>query len=176
LHFIMWENLVRRIRPGRPQPESTDVHAAHAPDAKHAGRGVEMGDPGADTGNFSQEMAARRARERKEREGGLPRHARDEGRRLRCPNCRADMRYELLGSVEIDRCPECGGVFLDRGELAELTGEEQSSYLPQSRSGGGQSVLVYTPHGLSNHVRESEQEHERGYEPQAQPKRYDREA
>ncbi len=37
-----------------------------------------------------------------------------------CPKCQAPMRsYERSGIV-VDRCTECGGIFLDRGELDHL--------------------------------------------------------
>lgn len=172
----MWENLVRRIRPGRPQPESANVHAPHAPDPGHGGRGVEMegGAPGGRS--YPEAVARRRGSASSEAEDALPRYGRDEGRRLRCPNCGAAMRYELLGSIEIDRCPDCGGVFLDRGELAELAGDARSSYLPADAAPReSQSVLIYTPHGLSDHVRESEHEHHGG-ESDVPPERYNREA
>lgn len=39
---------------------------------------------------------------------------------LRCPKCQAPMRAIERSGVVIDRCTECGGVFLDRGELERL--------------------------------------------------------
>lgn len=44
--------------------------------------------------------------------------------RLQCPKC-ADMvmarhYYSPLREIEIDRCPNCGGVWLDAGELAKI--------------------------------------------------------
>jgi hypothetical protein len=64
---------------------------------------------------------ARRERERKEREQ-LAREA-EERRKLhwmKCPKCGADLRSETIQNVTIDRCADCGGIFLDRGELEEL--------------------------------------------------------
>ena len=43
---------------------------------------------------------------------------------MKCPKCRADLATELFQEVEIDRCIECGGVWLDDGELEELVGHE----------------------------------------------------
>jgi len=40
--------------------------------------------------------------------------------RLRCPRCGCDMTKNVLFEVEIDRCPECCGIWLDRGELYEV--------------------------------------------------------
>lgn len=43
-----------------------------------------------------------------------------EDRLISCPKDAAPMRRVTLGSVAIDRCPTCGGVWLDRGELDAL--------------------------------------------------------
>jgi hypothetical protein len=39
---------------------------------------------------------------------------------LLCPKCQAPMNQIERSGVTIDRCTECGGVFLDRGELERL--------------------------------------------------------
>lgn len=39
----------------------------------------------------------------------------------RCVECNLLLTAELHEGVEIDRCRECGGIWLDRGELASLT-------------------------------------------------------
>jgi Zn-finger nucleic acid-binding protein len=35
---------------------------------------------------------------------------------MKCPGCTADMALLLVHSIEIDRCPSCGGIALDKGE------------------------------------------------------------
>jgi len=40
---------------------------------------------------------------------------------LRCPNCTTEMMLSSKNGVEIDHCPRCRGVWLDRGELEKLT-------------------------------------------------------
>jgi Zn-finger nucleic acid-binding protein len=40
---------------------------------------------------------------------------------LRCPNCSSDMILTERYGVEIDHCPRCKGVWLDRGELEKVT-------------------------------------------------------
>ena len=39
---------------------------------------------------------------------------------LKCPKCLATMRSIERSGIVVDRCTECGGVFLDRGELERL--------------------------------------------------------
>lgn len=40
---------------------------------------------------------------------------------LRCPNCTTEMMLSSKNGVEIDHCPRCKGVWLDRGELEKIT-------------------------------------------------------
>jgi Zn-finger nucleic acid-binding protein len=35
---------------------------------------------------------------------------------MKCPGCANDMVKTEFGSIEIDRCPNCGGIVLDKGE------------------------------------------------------------
>ena len=39
---------------------------------------------------------------------------------LLCPNCRADLVMSERQGIEIDYCPKCRGVWLDRGELDKI--------------------------------------------------------
>lgn len=39
---------------------------------------------------------------------------------LICPNCNVGMTQANRSGVEIDICPQCRGVWLDRGELEKL--------------------------------------------------------
>jgi uncharacterized protein len=43
---------------------------------------------------------------------------------LMCPKCHAPLKSVERNGVTIDRCVECGGVFLDRGELERLMAAE----------------------------------------------------
>lgn len=40
--------------------------------------------------------------------------------RMRCPRCGGHLAERLHHGVKIDECAECGGVFLDKGELEIL--------------------------------------------------------
>ena len=39
---------------------------------------------------------------------------------MKCPNCNATLLMADKKGVEIDYCPECRGVWLDRGELEKI--------------------------------------------------------
>ncbi|MFN4232402.1 zf-TFIIB domain-containing protein [Thermus sp.] len=42
---------------------------------------------------------------------------------LLCPNCQVGMKEVERRGVLLDVCPQCGGVWLDRGELEKLLAE-----------------------------------------------------
>ena len=39
---------------------------------------------------------------------------------MKCPGCTADMVVIVVHSIEIDRCPACGGIALDKGETEQI--------------------------------------------------------
>ena len=44
---------------------------------------------------------------------------------LICPKCQGHMRTYERSGVTVDQCPDCRGIFLDRGELEHLVDAEQ---------------------------------------------------
>lgn len=44
----------------------------------------------------------------------------DKGHGLPCPSCRVDLVMTERQGIEIDYCPKCRGVWLDRGELDKI--------------------------------------------------------
>jgi len=46
---------------------------------------------------------------------------------MKCPSCLSEMRISHRQNVEIDVCPSCRGVWLDRGEVDKLV-ERASRY------------------------------------------------
>ncbi len=53
---------------------------------------------------------------------------------LLCPNCKVGMREVERRGVVLDVCPECGGVWLDRGELEKLLAQsraEEEAHFPK---------------------------------------------
>ncbi|GAP43595.1 predicted nucleic acid-binding protein, contains Zn-finger domain [Lentimicrobium saccharophilum] len=39
---------------------------------------------------------------------------------MKCPNCNVNLVMAERSGIEIDYCPECRGVWLDRGELDKI--------------------------------------------------------
>lgn len=50
-----------------------------------------------------------------------------------CPVCNVELRLADRQGVEIDYCPQCRGVWLDRGELEKLI--ERSISMPYANEG-----------------------------------------
>lgn len=46
---------------------------------------------------------------------------------MHCPKCGMDLKEEVFREVAIDRCQQCGGVWLDKGELEKLALQEEGS-------------------------------------------------
>lgn len=63
---------------------------------------------------------------------------------LLCPKCRMPMESLERSGVTIERCTECGGLFLDRGELERLEVAEQDGPARNETSSGSASQNLLT--------------------------------
>lgn len=48
---------------------------------------------------------------------------------MQCPRCDGTLKESKFEEVLIDTCEKCGGVWLDSGELEQLTRKESSGWL-----------------------------------------------
>jgi Zn-finger nucleic acid-binding protein len=78
---------------------------------------------------------------------------------LMCPNCNEGMQEVRRNEVQIDVCPKCRGVWLDRGELEKLlhTAREVETDYERERESWGRQPAGYQP-----------QHHRSGHEPHGQ--------
>lgn len=58
---------------------------------------------------------------------------------MNCPNCNTKTTPVIKYSIEIDVCPSCKGVWLDKGELCKIIEaskreDDLDDYLPKERS------------------------------------------
>ena len=51
---------------------------------------------------------------------------------MKCPRCHVDLAMSDRQGIEIDYCPQCRGVWLDRGELDKIT-ERAARYSDEDR-------------------------------------------
>ena len=54
---------------------------------------------------------------------------------MKCPACSVELEISERQGIEIDYCPQCRGVWLDRGELDKLI-ERSSSATSECRKSG----------------------------------------
>ena len=69
---------------------------------------------------WAQEKAASMAAEEREKLKQL--------HYMKCPKCGMDLREIELHGVKVDQCGNCGGVFLDAGELDQFEHHEQGVF------------------------------------------------
>jgi hypothetical protein len=48
---------------------------------------------------------------------------------MKCPKCGADLKTEEYHGIEIDRCAECSGMWLDAGEAEDLLRREDAGVI-----------------------------------------------
>jgi uncharacterized protein len=54
---------------------------------------------------------------------------------MKCPGCPAsDLLMSVREGIEIDYCPQCRGVWLDRGELDQLIRRAEQAALAESKA------------------------------------------
>ncbi|MNS57633.1 hypothetical protein D3C72_905280 [compost metagenome] len=78
-----------------------------------------------------QELKARREREAAEAaaSGTQDLEARRQAHFMKCPKCGGDLSEHDHEGIKIDSCNDCKGVWLDAGELEQLTAEKSSGLL-----------------------------------------------
>ncbi len=52
---------------------------------------------------------------------------------MKCPNCEATLIMTERQGVEIDYCPKCRGVWLDKGELDKIIEKSQGEMRQQNQ-------------------------------------------
>jgi uncharacterized protein len=68
---------------------------------------------------------------------------------MKCPICSVDLTMSERQGIEIDYCPQCRGVWLDRGELDKII--ERSQPMPPEKSQGKRETIDYSRHYEDKH-------------------------
>ena len=50
---------------------------------------------------------------------------------MQCPRCTTELKVTQRQGVEVDHCPQCRGIWLDRGELDKLLERESAPVLAE---------------------------------------------
>ncbi len=85
---------------------------------------------------------------------------------MKCPVCvDVDLRIAERQGVEIDYCPQCRGVWLDRGELEKIIERSYSpSRAPQYDEGYGYENRYSHGHGSHHGHHDDHDHHESGWD------------
>ncbi len=59
--------------------------------------------------------------------------AQDEVTAMLCPSCNVALHLSVRQNVEIDYCPNCRGVWLDRGELNKIIERSAEAIAPRAQ-------------------------------------------
>lgn len=69
---------------------------------------------------------------------------------MKCPNCNVALVMADRNGVEIDYCPECRGVWLDRGELDKII-ERSAQSVTMAQPNKEQSQQYYSKESEYKH-------------------------
>ena len=61
---------------------------------------------------------------------------------IKCPLCNTDMEIMIVKEVEIDKCPKCESVFLDKGELEQLAELDKNATIKAFELGEPKAVSL----------------------------------
>jgi hypothetical protein len=64
---------------------------------------------------------------------------------LKCPFCETVMNKVERGDVIIDRCPNCLGIWLDKGELDKIVQRRKEKYQEQEKRNWGKPNIGSIP-------------------------------
>ncbi len=130
----MWEYLVKKIRSPRiPHPKNSPEHISQV------SREPVITEPVHD----ASETPQKKVRHQSVRG--------DRSRIIQCPVCHLDMDRVYIHEVQVDECPGCGGLFLDRGELATIAGLDPVIWLKAAdQEDDSDGLNLYSPDGLRN--------------------------
>ncbi|MFM8916555.1 MAG: zf-TFIIB domain-containing protein [Bacteroidota bacterium] len=70
---------------------------------------------------------------------------------MKCPNCQVPLVMTERSGVEIDYCPQCRGVWLDRGELDKIIDRSAQSASDNTPAPPAPSQPTMPPHHYPSH-------------------------
>jgi uncharacterized protein with PIN domain len=85
--------------------------------------------PSRNEDEYFAKQSAELIKARRERAQGEAVSAERRSHFMKCPKCGADLTTEDYHGVQIDRCPECNGMWLDAGEAEELLAREDAGVI-----------------------------------------------
>ncbi|WP_411699136.1 zf-TFIIB domain-containing protein [Conyzicola sp.] len=92
---------------------------------------------------------------------------------MKCPNDSATLVMSERSGVEIDYCPECRGVWLDRGELDKIIDRAESEFTKSAPVAPAAPTSAPRPpqYGDRDRDRYNDRDRDRGYDNGYRPKK-----
>ena len=81
---------------------------------------------------FAKLEAERLERKRKE-QAALANDSERKSHYMRCPKCGGHLETIEFHRVQVDRCPDCAGIWLDNGEIDAVVAHEDKGLLSRAR-------------------------------------------
>lgn len=81
---------------------------------------------------FARQELERRKKWAQEQQAKMATDQKDQLKQLhwmKCPKCGMDLKEIELHGVKVDQCANCGGVFLDAGEMEQIEKHEQGGVM-----------------------------------------------
>ena len=88
---------------------------------------------------------------------------------MACPVCRVPLAMSDRQGIEIDYCPQCRGVWLDRGELDKIIERSVQQPAPAAASPPQQSAQQQQSYGASPWPGDNRGGHSGGYSQHGKP-------
>jgi acetyl-CoA carboxylase beta subunit len=85
--------------------------------------------PSRNEDEYFAKQSAELIKARKERAQTEAEQAQRRSHYMKCPKCGADLRTEEYHGIQVDRCSECEGMWLDAGETEELLAREDAGVI-----------------------------------------------
>ena len=82
--------------------------------------------PSRNEDEYFVKQSAELIKARKERAQSEAKQAQRRSHYMKCPKCGADLHTEEYHGIQVDRCLECAGMWLDAGEAEELLAREDA--------------------------------------------------
>ncbi|MEO8634062.1 MAG: zf-TFIIB domain-containing protein [Gemmatimonadales bacterium] len=85
--------------------------------------------PSRNEDEYFLKLEAERIERKRAEHSKLSQDAERKSHHMRCPKCGGHLVTQEFQRIQIDRCPECHGIWLDHGELDALIGHQDQGRL-----------------------------------------------
>lgn len=81
---------------------------------------------------YFAKLEAERLERKRQEQARLSSNQEKQSHYMRCPKCGGHLETEELHRIQIDRCPDCNGLWLDNGEIDAVLGHEDKGMLSRA--------------------------------------------